>query len=163
MRRGIRGCAAALLCWVWLATLHTGCATLGGIPPTTFQFYNVVPYQKPGEGGWKVAQVSIRLTWRARHKTVESWCDVEVGVPERNHLGTVPNTEAQETAADAADQAAYHVLRIRNPRPATSAEFCRAFRQEMQRLMNLSIPGAKVDPFQRAGIPRTTFASSVPE
>jgi hypothetical protein len=33
----------------------------------------------------------------------------------------------------------------------------------MQRRMNLSIPGAKVDRFLRQGIPRTTFASSVQE
>lgn len=119
-----------------------------------------MPYEGPREGGWKVSQVSIRLTWQSRRKTLEAWCDVEIGVPERNYLGSVLTADAQETAATAADEAAFHVLRVMRPKPATSADLCLAFRVEMQRRMNLSIPGAKVDRFLLQGIPRTTFASS---
>lgn len=143
------------------SAVFCACATIGGIPASTFQFYNVVPHRGPSEGGWKVSQVSIRLTWQSNRKTLEAWCDVEVGVPERNHLGSVPDADAQETAATAADEAAFQVLRVMKPKPVTSADLCLAFRVEMQRRMNLSIPGAKVDRFLRRDIPRTTFASSV--
>ena len=38
-------------------------ACVGGhIPPSMFQFQNVVPYTGPKEGGWKVAQVLILLS-----------------------------------------------------------------------------------------------------
>jgi hypothetical protein len=38
-------------------------ACVGGhIPPSTFQFTNVVPYTGPAGGGWKVAQVLILLS-----------------------------------------------------------------------------------------------------
>lgn len=153
----------AMLLGGLVSAAFVACATIGGIPASTFQFYNVIPHVGPSEGGWKVAQVSIRMTWQSGRKVLESWCEVEVGVPERNHLGTVLDVDAQETAANSADQAAHHVLRVLTPKPATSADLCLSFRLDMQRRMNLSIPGAKVDRFQRQGIPRTTFASSVQE
>ncbi|MDY7232966.1 hypothetical protein [Hyalangium rubrum] len=144
-----------LLGWALGTALLVGCASWGTIPPTTFQFYNVVPYKAPGEGGWKVAQVRILLTRVSRTQPLQAWCDVEIGLPEVNHQGRVANVAAQELAAFAADEAARFALQ---QRVATSAALCDAFRLKMGSLLARDIPGAKVNKFMEQGIPQTTFS-----
>jgi hypothetical protein len=144
-----------LLAWVLSAVLLVGCAAWGGIPPTAFQFHNVVPYEGPGEGGWKVAQVRILLTRVSRTQPLQAWCDVEVGVPEVNHRGRIANVTAQEFATLAADEAARFALQ---QRVATSEALCEVFRKKMLGLLTRDIPGVKVNRFKEQGIPQTTFA-----
>lgn len=148
--------------WLVVASsLAFGCATIGGIPPSTFQFYEVIPYKASkdrSEGaGWKVAQVNVLLGQISRGKSVEVWCDIEVGVPQANHLGRVTDETAQWVAAEASDAAAAFALR-RRKKATTSAELCRMYRVEMGRRMNEAIPGAKVDKFLMKGIRQTSFA-----
>ncbi|MFY0525414.1 hypothetical protein ACN28I_20470 [Archangium gephyra] len=93
-------------------------ACVGGhIPPSMFQFQNVVPYRGPGTepGGWKAAQVLILLGKISPIFASTATCDVEVGVPERNVIGWVVDEFAQAEAAKAADKAARIVLRERLP------------------------------------------------
>jgi hypothetical protein len=133
-------------------------ACVGGhIPPSMFQFSNVVPYTGPGTGGWKVAQVLILLGKISPMFSSAATCDVEVGVPERNWKGWVLDEFAQEKAAEAADKAARIVLREHQP----TALACDQFRKHMQSILGDpnfgTIPGATVTGFQRVGVPRTTF------
>ncbi len=65
-------------------------ACVGGhIPPSMFEFENVVPYAPPGPGGWKAAQVLILLSRISPVFPQAATCDIEVGVPERNANGWV--------------------------------------------------------------------------
>ncbi len=135
-------------------------ACVGGhIPPSMFQFENVVPYTGPeGEGGgWKVAQVLILLGKISRIFSSTATCDIEVGVPERNVNGWVLDEVAQVEAAKAADQAARRVLREHQP----TALACDQFRKYMQSILtdpvSGPIPGAKVTGFQTVGVSRRTF------
>jgi hypothetical protein len=139
-----------------LGAVQLACAG-GHIPPSTFQFTNVVPHSGKEEGGWKVAQVLILL---GRVSTVfpqAAVCDIEVGVPERNLNGLISDAFAQQAAARAADEAARLVLRERIP----TAMACDQFRKRMQSILRDprfgTIPGAKVTGFQTVGVPRTTF------
>ncbi|WNG34604.1 hypothetical protein F0U61_13850 [Archangium violaceum] len=63
--------------------LLDACATVSGghIPPSAFEFHDVVSEQGPEPGGWKIAQVNILLSRVSRHRPLHAWCDVEVGVP----------------------------------------------------------------------------------
>jgi hypothetical protein len=133
-------------------------ACVGGhIPPTMFQFENIVPYTPPKGGGWKAAQVLILLHRISTDFPQSATCDIEVGVPERYADTWVTNADAQAAAAEAADRAARIVLRQRVP----TALACRQFREQMERLMQSSvsvpIPGARVSGFQRVLSSRRTF------
>lgn len=133
-------------------------ACVGGhIPPSMFQFTNVVPYTGPGGGGWKVAQVLILLGKISPMFSAAATCDVEVGVPERSGDMWVTNEFAQVEAAKAADQAARRVLREYQP----TAVACFKFREYMQSVLtdkvSGTIPGARVTGFQKVGLPRKTF------
>jgi len=152
--RGARG-PIALLGWILIAALQVGCAAWGSIPPTTFQFHNIISHKGPEAGGWKVAQVRILLTRVSTTQPLQAWCDVEVGVPEVNYRGRVADVTAQEFAALAADEAARVALR---QRVVTSAALCEAFRAEMGSLLARDVPGARVTKFKERGIPQTTYA-----
>jgi hypothetical protein len=133
-------------------------ACVGGhIPPSTFQFENVVPYTPPEGGGWKAAQVVILLYKISPAFPQSATCDIEVGVPEMNLNGWVTNGAAQAAAAEAADRAARIVLREHVP----TALACDQFRKHMQSIMNNpmfnSIPGAQVTAFKRVLASRKTF------
>jgi hypothetical protein len=133
-------------------------ACVGGhIPPSMFEFENVVPYAPPGPGGWKAAQVLILLNRISPVFPQAATCDIEVGVPERNVNGWVLDEAAQVAAAQAADEAARIVLRERLP----TALACKQFREHMQRIMKSSvsnpIPGAQVTGFKRVLVSRKTF------
>ncbi|MCY1073765.1 hypothetical protein [Archangium lansingense] len=138
----------------------TQLACVGGhIPPSMFQFQNVVPYSGPAPepGGWKVAQVLILLGRISPVFSPTATCDIEVGVPERNGNGWVLDEFAQAEAARAADKAARIVLREQIP----TALACHRFRAHMQSILAEPvigpIPGARVTGFQRVGVPRSTF------
>ncbi|MCP3143903.1 hypothetical protein [Pyxidicoccus xibeiensis] len=152
----LRSVLAVLLGW-WV--LGAGCAMgmAGAIPPAAFQFHRVVPQEGPEGGGWKVAQTSITLTRVSQTQPVQAQCDVEVGLPMSTRLGAIPDLMAQEQTALAADQAARFAL---GKRPATSAELCGLFVEEMRRLLTAQLPGVRVRRFVETGIPRTKF---VPE
>jgi len=131
---------------------------LGGIPPSTFQFVNVVPTKRNEPGGWKAAQVTILLGRLSPRYPETALCDVEVGAPEFTVTGKVETDEVQEAAAIAANEAARLVLRQRLP----IATACERFRDIMHQLMTgrggvAYIPGAKVGGFYFTGIPRRTF------
>ena len=134
-------------------------ACVGGhIPPSTFQFQNVVPHTGPEkEGGWKVAQVVILLGRISPVFSSAAVCEIEVGVPERNVNGWVLDEFAQMEAAKAADKAARIVLREHLP----TALACKQFREHMGRILGDlefgTIPGARVTGFLEVGVPRTTF------
>lgn len=133
-------------------------ACVGGhIPPSMFQFQNVVPYTPPNGGGWKVAQVLILLYRISPEFPQSATCDIEVGVPEKNRNGWVLDEFAQAEAAKAADEAARIVLREQLP----TALACDQFRQHMQSILTDpvtgTIPGAKVTKFKEVGVHRTTF------
>jgi hypothetical protein len=139
-------------------------ACVGGrIPPSMFQFANVVPYSGPeGEGGgWKVAQVLILLGKISPRFSSTATCEIEVGVPERNVKGWVLNEVAQVEAAKAADKAADKAARIVLREQQPTALACIKFREHMQRILTDKvsgpIPGAKVSSFKEEGVPRMTF------
>jgi hypothetical protein len=141
----------ALLCATQLACVG------GHIPPSMFQFANVVPYTPPGTGGWKVAQVVILMGKISPAFSSTAVCEIEVGVPEMNVNGWVTNEFAQGAAAKAADEAARIILRENQP----TALACDQFRRHMARILGDrnwgTIPGAQVTGFQRVGVPRMTF------
>lgn len=88
-------------------------ACVGGhIPPSTFQFTQVVPYTGP-QGGWKVAQIIVLLAKISTLFPETATCEIEVGVPEVSFQGVISDEFAQVTAAKAADEAARLVLRER--------------------------------------------------
>lgn len=133
-------------------------ACVGGhIPPSIFQFQNVVPYTPPDQGGWKVAQVVVLMGKISPIFSSTSVCEIEVGVPEKNVNGWVTNEFAQAEAAKAADEAARIVLREHQP----TALACNQFRKHMASILGDrtfgTIPGTQVTGFQRVGVPRTTF------
>ena len=144
---------------LFLAVLGaTQLACVGGhIPPTTFEFENVVPYKPPEGGGWKAAQVLILLYKISPAFPQSATCDIEVGVPERYGTTWVTNGAAQAAAAEAADRAARIVLRERLP----TALACQRFREHMERIMQSSvsvpIPGARVSGFKGVLASRKTF------
>jgi len=152
--------ARGLLLALVLLGASTQLACVGGhIPPSMFQFENVVPYTGPeGEGGgWKGAQVLVLLGKISSRFSSTATCDIEVGVPERNVNGWVLNEVAQVEAAKAADQAARRVLREHQP----TALACDQFRKHMQSILTDPvtgpIPGAKVTGFRAVGVSRKTF------
>jgi hypothetical protein len=155
MRRSSTPRAVVLLLAV-LGAAHLACVG-GHIPPSTFQFENIVPYTPPGEGGWKAAQVLVLLHRISSVFPQSATCDIEVGVPERNLNGWVLDEAAQAAAAKAADEAARIVLREHLP----TALACQQFREHMQRIMNTPgpayIPGTRVTVFQRVLVSRKTF------
>ncbi|QRN93692.1 hypothetical protein JRI60_31535 [Archangium violaceum] len=137
------------------AVLH---ACVGGhIPPSTFQFTNIVPLVGTERSGWKVAQVIVLMGRISRLFPEAATCEVEVGVPERNVHGLVTDEFAQVAAAKAADETARIVLREQQP----TALACNQFRKHMQSILGDrnfgSIPGARVTGFLEVGVPRTTF------
>ena len=146
----------ALLSLVLLSACQLACVG-GHIPPSMFQFQNVVPYTPPEGGGWKVAQVLILLSRISPVFSESATCDIEVGVPEKNVNGWVLDEFAQEAAAKAADEAARIVLREHLP----TALACDQFRKHMESILRDypfgTIPGARVTAFQRVGVPRKTF------
>ncbi|HLL04208.1 MAG TPA: hypothetical protein VK539_26720 [Myxococcaceae bacterium] len=142
------------------ASLQLACIepiVLGGIPPSAFQFTNIVPHRESGAGGWKVAQVIIMLGRLSPHYPEATACEIEVGVPEQAEDTKVPDTKAQRAAARASDAAAREVLKERLP----TAMACRQFRAAMELYLKHpkkgGIPGARVSAFQQAGVPRRTF------
>jgi hypothetical protein len=145
-----------LLCLAVLGGVQLACAG-GHIPPTTFQFTNIVPYTGPGPGGWKVAQVTVLLNRISRTFPQSAICEIEVGVPEVNVKGPVPDAFAQVEAAKAADEAARIVFQERLP----TVLLCKQFKEHMQRILTEpvvgTIPGAKVTGFRETGVPRMTF------
>jgi hypothetical protein len=130
---------------------------VGSIPPSTFQFTNVVPRSGPGAGGWKVAQVVILLGRLSPHYSEAAFCEVEVGVPEVTELKTIETTAAQEAASLAADKAARHVLKRRLPTATACIELRTTMESTMKDPKQGDIGGARVTPFLTPGIPRTTF------
>ncbi|MFE8602508.1 hypothetical protein [Archangium violaceum] len=144
-----------------LALVGAGLGTCVGdhIPPSIFQFQNVVPHPPPpgAGGGWKVAQATILLSRLSPHFPAAASCDIEVGVPEKNGKGWVPDEFAQAAAARAANEAARLVLRERLP----TALACKQFREQMERVLTDKatgpIPGANVSGFIEVGVPRRTF------
>lgn len=134
------------------------CTCVGGhIPPSTFQFTNVVPYTGTGQGGWKVAQVVVLLSRISPLFPETATCDIEVGVPEVNLRGPVSDAFAQAVAASAADAAARKVLGEHQP----TSMACAQFRQYMERIMGDSetgaIPGTRVTNIRTMGVPKITF------
>jgi hypothetical protein len=146
----------ALLFLAVLGAAQLACVG-GHIPPSTFQFENVVPYTPPDGGGWKVAQVLILLNKISPVFPESATCDIEVGVPERHGSTWVTNEFAQVEAAKAADKAARIVLREHLP----TALACDQFRKHMQRILtdrvSGTIPGARVSRFRQVGVTRKTF------
>jgi len=155
---------SVLLLLAVLGAVQLACAG-GHIPPSTFQFTNVVPLTGKEEGGWKVAQVRILLGRLSKVFPQASVCDIEVGVPERNLNGLISDAFAQEAAARASDEAARIVLRERIP----VAMACDQCRKHMQGILGDwrfgLIPGARVSGFREVGVPMKTFpenAGSLP-
>ncbi|MFL5351206.1 hypothetical protein [Archangium sp.] len=139
-----------------MALLLEGCATLPGghIPPSAFEFHEVVSEQGPGAGGWKIAKVNILLCRVSQRRPLEAWCDVEVGVPIINKKRPISNVTAQRRSAEAADAAAQMVL---SGPETVSALACAQFRDEMSVLLRASLKGVRVTKFLTAGIEPKSF------
>ncbi|WNG51039.1 hypothetical protein F0U60_48110 [Archangium minus] len=115
----------------------------GGISPSQFMFEPYVPADLLEPGGWKVARVIITLVRKSDEGVRFVPCQVQVEVPESNYRGVVSNEFAQQEAAKAADTAVERVL----PQGLMSAEMCKRFRDEMQRLLQGAVPGTRVNEF----------------
>jgi hypothetical protein len=139
-----------------MALCLEACATASGgrIPPSAFEFHEIVSNEGPTPGGWKVAQVNILLARISQYRPLHAWCDVEVGVPLTNKKRTISNTVAQKRSADAADKAAQLVL-LGNE--TISAIACIQFRNEMLVLLRKSVKGVKVTKFMTQGIEPRSF------
>lgn len=139
-----------------MTLLLEACATVAGghIPPSAFEFQDVVS-QKGGEpSGWKVAQVNILLSRVSRRKPLQAWCDVEVGVPIVSGRRPISNAVARERSADAADEASQVVLMGSE---TVSALACQEFREVMRRLLRNTIEGVRVTKFITPGIEPKSF------
>jgi hypothetical protein len=158
----MRALSRSVALWILVVAgaLQLACTepiVFGGIPPSAFQFTNIVSHGDPGAGGWKVAQVVILLGRLSPYYPEAAACEVEVGVPEATARKKIPDTQAQRAAARASDAAAREVLKERLP----TAMACMQFRTAMALYLNDpkkgGIPGAKVTAFQQTGVPRRTF------
>lgn len=135
-------------CWVLALLCLPACATFSGdewhgIPPSEFHFVPIVPLRGKGPGGWKVARVVITLVRKSGESSISAVCQVQVEVPEIHGDGGVTEAFAQQSAAMAADAAAQRVLSL----SLLSAELCGRFNAEMEALLKVSIPGARVSGF----------------
>jgi len=129
----------------------------GGIPPSMFQFTNIVPQGGPEPGGWKVAQVVILLGRLSPHYPEAAACEVEVEVPEAIEGKKILDPKAQRATAKASDAAAREVLKERLPTATACMRFRTAMALYLNDLKKGGIPGARVTAFQRTGVPRRTF------
>jgi hypothetical protein len=127
------------------------------ITPAHFRFRTIVPI-RPGDGdpaGWRAAAIRASMSKDVGGSPYgATTCAFEVGVPLRTHEGTVSEAQAQIDAAAAANTAAYHVLSSMAP---VSASTCIAFREEMQFLLGLQIPGARVSAIIHHDLPVVNF------
>jgi hypothetical protein len=139
-----------------MALLLDACATISGghIPPSAFEFQEIVVEKGREAGGWKIAQVNILLSRASRRRPLQAWCDVEVGVPIINRKRSISNTVAQMRSSEAADAAAQMVLRGKE---TVTALACQQFRDEMLRLLEKSINGVRVTKFITRGIEPKSF------
>jgi hypothetical protein len=166
MRHRALGNGSVLLLCLLAGALQSACAgshVFGGIPPASFQFTKVVPYEGAPTlepGGWKVAKVLILLGRLSPMFPEAASCGVEVGVPEFARRRVITDAFAQFESARAADAAARRVFQQRLP----TAQMCHRFRGEMEGLLRGTapqykgpIPGARVTGFSTQGIPHTTF------
>jgi hypothetical protein len=143
---------ALMVVSLWLGA----CATIvmGGIPPSSFEFHPTVPVGVGRPGGWKVAQVIIMLGNVSSSGPRAVWCDIEVGLPQVNHLGPVLDEEAQVVCAAAADNASRVVLQRRMD---VSVHGCKRFQEEMEAIISKSIPGVRVTKIQTPGFQPKRF------
>jgi hypothetical protein len=139
-----------------MALLLEACATVAGghIPPSAFEFHEIVSRKGQEPGGWKVAQVNILLSRVSQGRPLNAWCDVEVGIPIENWERGITDSFAQMKAAEAADEAAQFVLRGSE---TFSAVACEQFRVETRRLLGKSIKGVRVTKFRTSGIEPKSF------
>jgi hypothetical protein len=142
--------------WLTLALFVGACATLSGghIPPSAFEFHNIVPQEGAEPSGWRVAQVNILLFRASRRKPLRAWCDIEVGVPIVSGKRPIPDFTAQERSAEAADEASRVVL---TGNETVSALACQEFREGMRRLLKNSIEGVRVTKFMTPGVEPKSF------
>ncbi len=151
---------AAWLCTVW--TLVSSCTgetwVFGNIPPGTFEFATVLPYDGDGPGGWQVAQVVVLVGRLSAMYPRTAICEVEVGLPIVNRQqGFISVEMAQEASATAADEAARKVLG--EPRKPTGSA-CESFRRAMKESLRRLVRGATVGRFRDwpgKSVPRRTF------
>ncbi|PTL82966.1 hypothetical protein [Vitiosangium sp. GDMCC 1.1324] len=115
----------------------------GGISPLQFMFEPYVPPDALEPGGWKAARVIINLVRKSDEGLRMVPCQVQVEVPEVNRFGPVTDEFAQQEAAKAADAAVERVL----PQGLVSAAMCLRFYEEMRKILESSIPGARVRRF----------------
>ncbi|KFA93601.1 hypothetical protein Q664_08390 [Archangium violaceum Cb vi76] len=139
-----------------MALLLEACATVSGgsIPPSAFEFHDIVPEQGPEAGGWKVAQVNILLSRISRRRPLQAWCDVEVGVPRITGKRPISTETAQRRSAESANGAARMVL-LGNE--TVSAMACKQFRDEMRLLLREHIGGVRVTKFMTPGLEPKSF------
>ncbi len=133
----------ALLCTTACVSFVGGEGEWRGISPAQFKFEPYVPPGAPEPGGWKVARVIINLVRKSGDELEYVACDVQVEVPEFNYLGLVSDEFAQKEAAKAADAAVERVL----PQGLLSAQMCHRFHEEMRKLLEIPVPGARVRKF----------------
>ena len=143
---------ALIVVSLWLGA----CATLvtGGISPHSFEFHPLVPTGAWQLGGWKIAQVIILLGSASPSGPRAVWCDIEVGIPQVNHLGPVLDEEAQAACAAASDQASRVVFQ---QGMEVSALICKRFQEEMEAILRPSIPGVRVTKIQTPGFQPKRF------
>jgi len=132
-----------------LAGLMFGCGsdfikvTGGRIPPRTFQFVEVLPTLVGIQGGWQIACVQVLVGQGLPDKPHLSSrkCQIQPQVPLRNNEGPISRRKAQYASAKAANEAAYTIL---ERTLGVTEHTCKQIRDEMNILLGLSIPGARV-------------------
>jgi hypothetical protein len=125
----------------------TACATgpeaWEPISPLEFHFTSLITSESGAPGGWKVARLLISLVRKQGRTSRVVWCRVQVEVPEVNWQGVITDERAQFAAAAASDAAAQRVL----GQNLLSAEMCRRYYEEMEKLLQQQIAGARVKDF----------------
>lgn len=117
----------------------------GFITPGKFEFRQIVPVDV--DGGWRAVCFRAAFIHGNTGRTVR--CTFTVGTPIRLRSDAPPPRDitgdaAREAGALAANQAAYLVLSKAEPE-TMSALLCGAFVGEYNRLLKVSIPGARVN------------------
>lgn len=128
------------LCLSWFRVLLATVAlviaapalAIGSFSASAFQFVVIVKDDGTSDpGGWQEAATTLKFA-DGRQDPARIWtCKVTIGMPLRtNAQGSISQEDAAEMSADIATRASSDVMRSR---PAwLTAEFCKAFKQEMQ-------------------------------
>jgi hypothetical protein len=128
----------------------------GRITPEHFRFRTTVkPPRSQGQaGGWRAVCIHAQITQGDSGATTV--CKFEVGVPIRNLQGEILLEEAQATAADMANRAAFRVLSEAHPGDML-AELCGRFKVTYELMLQEKFKGSRIGECRSLGIETVPF------